>query len=88
MGVRSILEESLEGSFGPIVWISGLCSIGAPSITIEVGAIVIDAVITMVASVGDSHHGSSSCEFGEHIIEVFILKKIREYFYYLIPKLG
>ena len=70
MSIRSVLEESLEGSLGPVVWVSGLLSASASSLAVEVGAIVVNgSMVTMTASmVGgfDAHHGRSSCEFGEH----------------------
>jgi hypothetical protein len=42
MSIWTILKEGLEASLGPIVWISGLGSTGAPDVSIEVGAVILN----------------------------------------------
>jgi hypothetical protein len=42
VSIWTILEESLETSLGPVIWISCLLSTCASNVTIEVGAVILD----------------------------------------------
>lgn len=47
VSIRSILEEGLEASLGPFIWISGLLSTSAANISVEVGAVIHDSLLDL-----------------------------------------
>jgi len=42
VGIWTVLEEGLETSLGPIIWVSSLCSISASNVSVEVRAVILD----------------------------------------------